>query len=193
MKENKFIKQYLDNNNIEVIEGKFYNKNTKTIKKTVQLLDDKEFLKVFINANSVLSELKNSSKLVFEYIFKCLQASSSFNKTEIEVNYKHYVRFCRYNNVKALCEKSFYLARKQLIELDIIDETDERGIYFFNLNFFFNGNRLTVINNYVRATNKEDTITFEDIINDACTDSPYDDKEPEKMEYKKNKKSAFQS
>lgn len=159
MKENKFIKQYLDNNNIEVIDGKFFNKKTRVIKKTTEYLDDRQFIKVFISANAVLSNLKNSSKLVFEYVFKGLQSSSGYNKTEIEVNYKHYSRFCRYNTIKPLCEKSFYLARKQLIELDVIDETDEKGLYYFNLNYFFNGNRLTVITEYVKTHNNVVDIT----------------------------------
>ncbi|HOY70997.1 MAG TPA: hypothetical protein PL131_09525 [Methylotenera sp.] len=190
MKENKFIKQYLDNNNFEVINGKFYNKKDKLIKKPVQLLDDKEFIKVFINANSVLSDLKNSSKLVFEYVFKCLQSSSSFNKTEIEVNFKHYNRFCRYNNIKALCEKSFYLARKQLIDLDIIDETEDKGVYYFNLNYFFNGNRLTVITEYVRSNSsiKEDNKKL-----DEDTNLKQNDIKDNELEGYKQKKTAFQS
>lgn len=187
MKENKFIKQYLDNNNIEVIQGKFYNKSNRSIKNTVELADDKQFIKVFISANSVLSNLKNSSKLVFEYIFKCLQDSSSFNKTEIEVNFKHYTRFCRYNKIKSLCEKSFYLARKQLIELDIIDETEEKGIFFFNLNYFFNGNRITVITEYVR-------VNSEPVSNNIVVlDTSIQNKEDNELEsYKQSKKSAFQ-
>ncbi|WP_018985662.1 hypothetical protein [Methylophilus methylotrophus] len=188
MKENKFIKQYLDNNNIEVKNGKFYSKNTRSIKNTVELADDKQFIKVFISANGVLSNLKNSSKLVFEYVFKCLQDSASFNKTEIEVNFKHYTRFCRYSKIKPLCEKSFYLARKQLIELDIIDETEEKGIFFFNLNYFFNGNRITVITEYVRVNSES---TSDNII---VLDTVIPIREDNELEgYKQSKRSAFQS
>lgn len=170
-----------------------------TIKKTVELLDDREFIKVFIGANSVLSNLKNSSKLVFEYIFKCLQDSASFNKTEIEVNYKHYNRFCRYNKVKALCEKSFYLARKQLIELDIIDETEEKGIFFFNINYFFNGSRITVITDYVRLNSHSESVSDNNVISDTNFKQKFkavkkiNIEEQETEGYKQNKKSAFQS
>ena len=37
---------------------------------------EKEFLKVYIACNSVLSELTNSTKIVYEYLFRRLQKSS---------------------------------------------------------------------------------------------------------------------
>jgi hypothetical protein len=138
-KQNPFIEEYINEN------------KEKLVKHQYQYLEDREFLKVFISANDVLSSLRNSAQVVFEYIFKTLQTSSSYNRTIIDVGWKTYQTFCRYNDVaEEVSEKTFYRARKELIEKRIIAETEITGIYFFNLNYFFNGDRLVVVKEYIR-------------------------------------------
>ncbi len=42
-----------------------------------------------------------------------------------------------------------------MIDKKIIAKTAEVNIYFFNLNYFFNGKRLFVVNEYIKSNNIE--------------------------------------
>lgn len=138
MKENPFIKQFIEEN------------REKIVKKQFEYLEDRQFIKVFIGANEVLSSLQKSSRLIYEYLFKTLQSSASYNQTEIEVSFRGYRAFCRQNKLKPIAEVTFYRSRKELIEKGVIAEADEQGFYFFNLNYFFNGDRFFVIHEFIR-------------------------------------------
>lgn len=138
MKENPFIKQFIEEN------------REKIVKKQFEYLEDRQFIKVFIGANEVLSSLQKSSRLIYEYLFKTLQSSASYNQTEIEVSFRGYRAFCRQNKLKPIAEVTFYRSRKELIEKGVIAEADEQGFYFFNINYFFNGDRFFVIHEFIR-------------------------------------------
>lgn len=141
-KENPFIAQYIEENKRNLIKKKEY-------------IADIQFVKVYIQANSVLSELQYCSKVLFEYLFKILQRSESYNQTEIDVSFKGYLVFCSRNKIKPMVKSSFYRARKELMERNVLAETEINGIYFFNLNYFFNGDRFFVVNEYIRVNDVE--------------------------------------
>jgi len=163
---------------------------------------EKEFLKVYIASIDVLSELTKSTKIVYEYLFRRLQASSSYNITKLLFTFKDYTIYCNDNDIKAVPEASFYRARNELIKNDIIDNSGSDGYFYFNLNYFFNGDRIQVAINYIKVNNieiKNDKPKLKIVSNNDYTegykhkDNKEFIKEKETEGYKQSKKSAFQS
>ncbi|MEX3628391.1 MAG: hypothetical protein VB138_01815 [Burkholderia sp.] len=140
MKKNPFIDKYIEENKRHLVS------------KETAFIKDSEFVKVYIEANAVLSSVQNCSKLLFEYMFRMLQKSEAYNQTVIDLSYRSYLIFCRYNKLKPMVKSSFYRSRSELISKNVIAETDDMGMYFFNLNFFFNGDRFYVVKEYIRAS-----------------------------------------
>lgn len=171
IKTNPFLEEYIKDN-----EKFFYTKTTK-------ILTDREFVKVYINANDKLANLTNSTKLLFEYLFRNLQKTESYNKTIIDISFKTYVIFSNINNIKVLSKATFYRCREELIRNRIIAETDNNSFYYFNLNLFFNGDRILLATEYLRQTTN--IVQFVQPIKQQ-----EESKEPEG--YKQSKKSAFQ-
>ncbi len=171
IKTNPFLEEYIKDN-----EKFFHTKTTK-------ILTDREFVKVYINANAKLANLTNSTKLLFEYLFRNLQKTESYNKTIIDISFKTYVIFSNINNIKVLSKATFYRCREELISNRIIAETDNNGFYYFNLNYFFNGDRISVATEYLRQTTN---------IVQFVQPSKQQEENKELEGYKQNKKSAFQ-
>ena len=85
-----FIEDYMIENKLFVDDGEIKIRKGKNIK-TVEILDDRRFVKVYIQSDDVLSGLKNSTQIIFEYIFRMLQSSEAYNTMEIEFSYKDYL------------------------------------------------------------------------------------------------------
>ena len=137
-KSNPFLEEYIKENE------KYFNT------KTTKILTDREFVKVYINANEKLANLTNSSKLLFEYLFRNLQKTESYNKTILDISFKTYIIFSNLHNLDKISKATFYRCREELIENRIIAETSDLGFYFFNLNFFFNGDRMLVATEFLK-------------------------------------------
>lgn len=149
-----FIDDYMAENKLIVDGEEIKMKKGKKIK-TVELLDDRKFVKVYIQSDEVLAGLKNSTKIVFEYIFRTLQSSDFYNVMEIEFSYKDYVIFNKRRGIKnPVSEKSFYNARAELIKNRII-ALKEGTTYWYNFNYFFNGDRFSVVKEYILAGEKK--------------------------------------
>lgn len=136
--ENPFIKEFINKNQTAIA---FHKK---------QYVEERKFVKLYIEANEVLCNLKTSGRLIFEYIFAEMQKAESFNRTELDISYKHYVLFCRRREIKPIAEKTFYRARSELVQNKVIAPSGVNGIFFINLNFFFNGDRFFVATEYIK-------------------------------------------
>lgn len=148
-----FIEEYMIENKLFIDDGEIKIRKGKKIKK-VELLDDRRFIKVYIQSDDVLANLKNSTKIIFEYIFRTLQSSDSYNTMEIEFSYKDYTIFNKRRNIEnPVSEKSFYNARTELIKNRII-ALKEGTTYWYNFNYFFNGDRFSVVKEYVLTDKK---------------------------------------
>lgn len=174
--KNPFLEEYIKDN-----ENFFH-------KKTTKILTDREFIKVYINANEKLANLSNSSKLLFEYLFNLLQKTESYNRTIADISFKSYIIFVNSSNLKPLSKATFYRSREELIKARIIAETKNIGFYFFNLNYFFNGDRIIVANEYLKQSNaivNETKEVKKEVVKNDIKDN--------ELEGYKQKKTAFQS
>ena len=115
-------------------------------------VEERHFIKIYVESNSILASLASSSKLLFEYIFREMQETGSYNRTELDVSFKHYQRFCKRRSIKSVAEKTFYRARSELVEKKVIAASEVNGIFYINLNFFFNGDRFMVATEYIRKS-----------------------------------------
>ena len=148
-----FIEDYMIENKLFIDDGEIKSRKGKSVK-TIEILDDRRFVKVYIQSDDVLSGLKNSTQIIFEYIFRMLQSSEAYNTMEIEFSYKDYLIFNRRRGIeKGVSEKSFYNARTELIKNKII-ALKQGTTYWYNFNYFFNGDRFSVIKEYILGETK---------------------------------------
>ncbi|HDR9180251.1 TPA: hypothetical protein QDB06_000775 [Burkholderia vietnamiensis] len=146
MYDNPFIESFYKQHESEIsIESKKY-------------VSEKQFLKVYIAGNSVLASLKHSTKALFEFVFFQIQQRDSYNKTFISFSFSKYMEYCEENGFDNISEKSFYRARKELLEKEIIAETGSDGVYYFNINYFFNGDRMKVVINYIKVKEEAEQV-----------------------------------
>lgn len=129
----------------EDMESKSETEDTITFSKK-QIVDKDQFVKLYISGFGVLSNLKNSTKLVFTYIFN--QIRKEVGQDRYYFSFNEYLLFCKEEGIKPIGKTSFYRAMSELIDLEVIARTTLLHLYFINIAFVFNGDRLKFIQEY---------------------------------------------
>lgn len=112
-----------------------------------RVVDKDEFIKIYIHSLPVLSELKNSTKILYQYILYIVH--KSIGQDKIYASYKDYLKISSTNgNIFKISQATFYNALNELLEKEIIFKTDTTGFYFINIAYVFNGDRLRFITEY---------------------------------------------
>lgn len=111
-----------------------------------QFVDKDQFVKLYISGFETLSNLKNSSKLTFSYIFN--QIRKEVGQDRYYFSYKDYCSFCEEENIDKISSASFWRAIKELLENDVIAKSKMENLYFLNIAYVFNGDRMQFIQEY---------------------------------------------
>lgn len=114
-----------------------------------QKVDSEQFTKVFRTGLAAMWGLTTSGVKVFSYIAETIKPNQDFVFFEIDEAKK-------YTGYKS--QKSVLQGLGQLLDAGFIARTSKHYKYFINPTFFFNGNRLSLINHYVI----DDTISSPD-------------------------------
>lgn len=176
--KNPFIEEYIRKNELLISEEK--------------KISEKAFVKLYIESNEHLANLGGSAKLLFQFIFMQVGQPEHYNKTIINFGFAIYKRFCEEYDMKAIGKTAFFQAKKELIEKNIIAETGDVNCYFFNLNYFFNGDRLTVAKTYIKEQAKKPAVKVEEIKEPVTSSKGFENAVKEISEQKtKPKRSAF--
>jgi len=133
------------------------------VRHSKKYVSEREFVKIYIAGNEVLSSLKNSTKILFSFVFAQIQNRGSYNKDEIGFSYSLYEKFSREQDIKPISKRSFFYSRDELIQKRILAKTEIEGQYFFNINYFFNGDRMHIVNTYIKCNPK-----LLDIVSNEC-------------------------
>ena len=113
-------------------------------------VDKTQFVKLYINGVKAFQGLKAAGAKVFEIIYRAVQENPGSDKI-----YLHFMSVEQ--NITPISRATFFRGMTELIERGFIAESVEPGVYFLNIDYLFNGNRLAFIKEY-RIKSIDDTI-----------------------------------
>jgi hypothetical protein len=98
--------------------------------------DTRTFIKVYQQSVVTLKDMTNVAIKLYCYILFNLKP----NKDQIRITYNSTKEFCGFGN-----KMSFYNGLEQLLDGNFIFKTEDTGFFWINVNLFFNGNRLNLV------------------------------------------------
>ena len=104
-------------------------------------IDKTQFVKLYINGVKAFQGLKSAGAKVFEIIYRAVQENPGSDKI-----YLHFMSVEQ--NITPISRATFFRGMTELIERGFIAESFEPGVYFLNIDYLFNGDRLTFIKEY---------------------------------------------
>lgn len=119
-----------------------------------RIVDRDEFIKIYVHSFPVLSELKNSTKILYQYILYLVH--KSIGEDRIYISYKDYLKKINNGSLFKISQATFYNALNELLEKEILFKTDITGFYFLNISYVFNGDRLKFITEYQLKKQEEE-------------------------------------
>ncbi|HDR8921941.1 hypothetical protein ACIPLR_17150 [Herbaspirillum huttiense] len=112
-----------------------------------KVVDKDQFIKIYIHSLPVLSDLKNSTKILFQYILMSL--SEEVGKDRLYISYKDYqARSSKNPMYMKISQPTFSRCLNELLGLGILFKSSLANIYFINIAYIFNGDRLRFITEY---------------------------------------------
>lgn len=110
-------------------------------------VDKTQFVKLYINGVKAFQGLKSAGAKVFELIYRAVQDTPGTDRI-----YLHFMSVDQ--AITPIGRATFHRGMSELLELGFIAESVEPGMYFLNIDYLFNGNRLAFIKEYRLATGK---------------------------------------
>lgn len=108
-------------------------------------VDDTKFVKMFLAGIKQTAGLSKSGLSIFEIVYNQLQNNPSTD--EVKLNY-----FLASEEIKDLNDRTFRRGIKELLDKEFIFRSPIDGIYFVNIRFMFNGDRLAFVKGYKRKS-----------------------------------------
>lgn len=106
-----------------------------------QEVDKTQFVKLFVNGVRALKELSGAGTRVFEILY--LRVQEGIGKDRVFLTFPSLDQ-----SVTPLGETTFYRGMKELLDKDFIAESEAPGLYFLNLDYMWNGDRLAFVKEY---------------------------------------------
>jgi hypothetical protein len=104
-------------------------------------VDKTQFVKLYINGVKAFQGLSSAGARVFELIYDSVQEKPGVDK--------FYIHFMNVNQEQfPLSERTFHRGLTELLAKEFIFESTLPNLYFLNINYLFNGNRLAFIKEY---------------------------------------------
>jgi hypothetical protein len=104
-------------------------------------VDKTQFVKLYINGVKAFQGLKAAGAKVFELIYRAAQDAPGTDRI-----YLHYMTIEQ--AITPISKATFHRGMSELMAKGFIAESVEPGMYFLNIDYLFNGNRLAFIKEY---------------------------------------------
>lgn len=109
-------------------------------------VDKTQFVKLYVNGVKAFQGLSSAGTKVFELIYYTVQ-----EKPGVDKFYIHFMNIDQ--EYFRISERTFHRGLSELLSKEFIFESTTPHLYFLNVNYLFNGNRLAFIKEY-RVNNK---------------------------------------
>ncbi len=121
-------------------------------------VDSEEFVKVYLDGVRKYGELKKAGALLFEFVYRELSGKNAKDKDTIMLSYLLARRW-----KPDLAERTYFRGMHELLAKDFLFRTMAADVYFVNVRFMFNGDRMVLGQAYRRRRErapKEDLPLF---------------------------------
>lgn len=108
-------------------------------------VDKAQFVKLYAEGVAALLNLRSAGKKVFALIYAEISSGENVNATQIMLNYDMLTD----KEQQFISRTTFFRGIRQCLEANIIAQTLLPGFYFVNPAFIFNGNRLTIVKEFI--------------------------------------------
>ena len=115
-------------------------------------VDSEEFVKVYIAGIRQYAELSKSGALLFECVYKEISGRSSKDKDTVTLNYLLAQRL-----KNDLSRRTYERGMNELLEKEFLYRSLAADVYFVNVRFMFNGDRLVLVQSYRRKDSGRQT------------------------------------
>jgi hypothetical protein len=112
-------------------------------------VDNEEFVKIYLAGIRKYGELKKAGATLFEYIYEAMSGVDAKDKDTVEINL-FFVQRWR----PAVTRPTYFRGMKELLDKGFIFRSPSADVYFVNVRFMFNGNRLVLVQSYRRKASK---------------------------------------
>lgn len=127
-------------------------------------VDKTQFVKLYVNGVKAFQGLSSAGTKVFELIYKVIQTTPGADRF-----YLHFMVVEQHN--LDIGKRTFHRGLSELMEKEFVFESMTPNLYFLNIDYLFNGNRLAFIKEYrvtdksFKKEKKQSELTIEDEIN----------------------------
>lgn len=108
-------------------------------------VDSEEFVKVYLDGVRKYGELKKAGALLFEFVYRELSGKNAKDKDTIILSYLLAKRW-----KPDLAERTYFRGMNELLGKDFLFRTLAADVYFVNVRFMFNGDRMVLGKAYNR-------------------------------------------
>jgi hypothetical protein len=114
-------------------------------------VDKTQFVKLYINGVKAFQGLKGAGAKVFEIIYRAVQDAPGTDRIHL-----HFMQVDQ--AIMPISRATFDRGMNELLDKEFIAEATIPGVYFLNIDYMFNGNRLAFIKEYRMSDNPKQKI-----------------------------------
>lgn len=112
-----------------------------------KVVDTEEFMKIYIAGLRTHAQLTRPGLTMFEYVFQAMSGLKAKDKDTFQVNLTLAKRWR-----PSLGRQAYFKGMKELLEKNFIFRSIAADVYFVNVRFMFNGDRIALVQSYRRRT-----------------------------------------
>lgn len=112
---------------------------------TEEEVDNERFVKIYLDGVKQHGQLTKAGALIFEFVFTQISGMTGKDRDTVMLN--HYIAQKWKPN---LSRASYYRGMNELLDRGFLFRSPAADVYFINVRFMFNGDRLTVVRSYRR-------------------------------------------
>lgn len=114
---------------------------------TRKYVDTQQFVKLYTGNVQIFFELGKTGAKVFQYI---LEMCVKINKDQILINIQEAIEHTGYST-----KASIYEGLADLCDKKILHRSEQNGVYFINPQIVFNGDRMVVLNEFIKKKDNQ--------------------------------------
>lgn len=110
-------------------------------------VDDARFVKLYLSGFKKARELSTAGLAVFELVYR--QVQDKPNTDEVKLNF-----YSVSNQIAGLTERTYQRGLRELLDKEFLFRSPYDGVFFVNIRYIFNGDRLTFAKGVMRKKSK---------------------------------------
>jgi len=117
-------------------------------------VDASRFVKLFLDGIKQACNLSKAGMLVFELVYHQMREKPGHDKIELSQYFAH---------DQGLNERTFRRGLRELLEKEFLYRSTSDGVFFINIRFMFNGDRLAFVRTYhLKGSNQQTELPIDD-------------------------------